>query len=620
MSFKKKFSQFFTSITLLLCINLLTAFPIQIDTLKNRLENASGEQEKIEILIELAGFYWELQPDERIAYAEQAVKLAEKVHDLKSKANAYNHLGVAYNNLGNSEKSMDYFMKALKIMEQINDKSGIARSYRNIGQANFYMDNFDKALRDFQKSLDIKKESGDKKGISQLLILIGNVKAKTEKYNEALDYYLKALEIKKEIDDRLGISQIYNNLGNVYLALGEMENVLEYRLNALQIDRELGNNWEIALTTYNLAEYYLMIKQPEKAYPYIIESKELAEDLENKGLVRDNLENFSLYYEQKGDYQKALKYQRDYSELTKSMFSEKLSEKIAEMQIKYETEKKEKENQAYKLQLQKVRLHMQQLVFILAGVFLIVLFIYYRYRTKKKTALLLQHLVNERTQELQQKINELRQAKDRIHIDLKERETLLHEIHHRVKNNMQIIKSMIDLQAHQVTDKTTLNAFDTCVNRIQSMALVHELLYESSDFANIPFKEYVEKMTEELLRSAAREENISLDLKIEDISFGIKTAIPCGLILNELFSNSLKHAFPEGKKGRIQISLQLLKNKSYELIFRDNGVGIPGDIDFDKTESIGLYLIKILTGQIEGTVSMSRRNGTMFKIVFRSLK
>jgi len=620
MSFKKKFFVFFISITFLFCLNIFTAFPIQIDTLKNSLENASGEQEKIEILIELAGFYWELQADKRIAYAEQAVKLADKFHDLKSKAKAYNHLGVAYNNLGNSEKSMDYFMKALKIMEQINDKSGIALSSRNMGQANFYLENYDKALQDFQKSLAIKKESGDKKDISQLLILIGNVKAKTEKYDEALDYYLNALETKKEINDRLGISQIYSNLGNVYFALGEMENALEYRLKALKIDRELGNNWEIALSTYNLAEYYLKVKQPEKAYPYILESKKLAENLENKGLVRDNLGNYSLYYEQTGDYEKALKYQRDYSELTKSMFSEKLSEKIAEMQVKYETEKKEKENQAYKLQLQKVRSHRQQLVFILAIVLLIVLFIYYRYLTKKKSALLLQHLVNERTQELQQKITELRLAKNRIQKDLKERETLLQEIHHRVKNNMQIIKSLIDLQRHYVTDKTILNAFDACVNRIQSMVLVHELLYESSDFANIPFKEYVKKRSEELLGSAGTGENISLDLKIADISLGIKTAIPCGLILNELFTNSLKHAFPKGQKGRIQISLQLLKNKSCELIFRDNGVGIPGDIDFDKTESLGLYLIKILTEQIEGTVSMSRRNGTIFKIIFRNLK
>ncbi len=620
MCINKKFFAFFLSITLLFCLNILTAFPIQIDTLKNRLQNASGEQEKIEILIELAGLYWELQPEERITYAEQAVKLAEKFHDLKSKAKAYNHLGIAYNNLGNSEKSMDYFMKALKIMEQINDKSGIALSYRNMGQANFYMDNFDKALQDFQNSLDIKKESEDKKSISQLLILIGNVKAKTEQYDEALDYYLKALEIKKEIDDRLGISQIYSNLGNVYLVQGKMKICLEYRLKALKIGRELGNNWEIALSTFNLAEYYLKVKQPEKAYSYILESKELAENLENKGLVKDNLGNYSLYYEQTGDYEKALKYQRDYSELTEIMFSEKLSENIAEMQVKYETEKKEKESQAYKLQLQKVRSHRQQLVFILAVVLLIVLFIYSRYRTKKKSALLLQHLVNERTQELQQKITELRLAKNRIQKDLKERETLLQEIHHRVKNNMQIIKSMIDLQGREVTDKMTLNAFDTCVNRIQSMVLVHELLYESSDFANIPFKEYAKKRAEELLRSAGIGENISLDLKIADISLGIKTAIPCGLILNELFTNSLKHAFPEGQKGHILISLQLLKNKSCELIFRDNGVGIPGDIDFDKTESLGLYLIKILAEQIEGTVSMSRKNGTMFKIIFRNLK
>jgi len=318
----------------------------------NRLKNVAGK-EKIEILCELAGNYGELPANERIEFAEQVIVLSEKFNDHRSKAEAYNHLGVAYNNLGNSQKSIDYFLRALKVMEQINDKNGIANSYVNIGQANFYLENFNKSLEYFQKALKLREEIGEKNDISQSLILIGNVKGKTAKYEEALDFYFKSLAIKKEIGDKRGISQIYNNLGNICLEVGRQEEALGYRIEALQIDRELDDKWEIANSTYNIAEHYLLRKEHEKAYQYILESYDLSKDLSNKGLIRDNLHHFSLYYELSGDYQKALKYQRDYSEVAKSMFSEELNEKIAEMQTKYETGKLEDLVAERTLELQK---------------------------------------------------------------------------------------------------------------------------------------------------------------------------------------------------------------------------------------------------------------------------
>jgi len=312
-----------------------------LESLRNRLESASGREE-LGILNELAGSYRDLPPKDRIAFAERALALSEELHDPKSKAEAYNHLGVAYNNLGNSQESLDLFLKALRMMEKIDDKNGIAQSLVNIGQANFYLDSFGEALKYFRRALLVREELGNKSDVAQSLLLVGNAMAKMTRYDEALDYYYKALVIKKGINDRVAISQIYNNLGNVYLAIGEMDKVLEYRLQALHIDRELGNKWEIALTTYNIAEYYLQTEQPEAAHPYILESQELATGLNNKGLIRDNLHNLSLYHEAMGEYQKALQYQRDYSELTKTLFSDELTERISEMQMKYETERLEK--------------------------------------------------------------------------------------------------------------------------------------------------------------------------------------------------------------------------------------------------------------------------------------
>jgi PAS domain S-box-containing protein/putative nucleotidyltransferase with HDIG domain len=328
--------------------------------LKSMLESVP-DQEKIRILNKLAGSYQELPPKDRIAFAEQASDLSERFHDHKSEAEAYNHLGVAYNNMGNSHQSVGYFLKALEIMERIHDEDGIANSYVNLGQANFYLDDFDKALKYFQKALAVRERIGDKSGVSQSLILVGNVMGKTARYDEALDYYFKALTLKEEIDDKIGISQIYNNLGNIYFETEQPKKALEYRVRSLQIDRELGDKWEVANTAFNIAEGYLQGNQPEKAYPYILESQEISNELQNKGLIRDNLHNLSLYHELRGEYQKALKYQREYSEATKTLFSKELGEKVAEMEIKYETEK-------------------------------------------------LEELVAERTQELQRKINELKQT------------------------------------------------------------------------------------------------------------------------------------------------------------------------------------------------------------------
>jgi len=308
--------------------------------LLSRLDDATGK-EKIGILNQLAGLYWDLPPNERIAFAEQAIDLSSKCHDRGSKAESLNHLGIAYNNLGDSQKSINYFLSALRIMEQIDDKNGIAISYRNLAQANFYLDNFDKALEYFQKALNLHEEIGNDTDISQSLTLVGNVKAKTAMYDEALDYYGRALAIKEAINDKHGASQIYNNLGNVFLATGHHDKALEYMLKALQIDRELDDKWEIANSTHNLAEQYLKNNEPEKAYPYILESQKLAQHLDNKGLARDNLHHFSLYYELRKDYKKALQYQRDYAELNKSLLSKELAEKIAETQTRYETRKLE---------------------------------------------------------------------------------------------------------------------------------------------------------------------------------------------------------------------------------------------------------------------------------------
>ncbi|MBW2663577.1 MAG: PAS domain S-box protein [Deltaproteobacteria bacterium] len=200
----------------------------------------------------------------------------------------------------------------------------------------------------------------------------------------------------------------------------------------------------------------------------------------------------------------------------------------------------------------------------------------------------------------------------------KEKEVLLREIHHRVKNNMQVISSLLKLQSKSVEDKRSLEMLKESQDRIRAMALVHEKLYESEDLANIDFNEYIEYLTKILFRSyAVNREKIRLKLNVERVRFKIDKAIPCGLIVNELVLNSLKHAFADGDSGEIEVSLLFINENEVELAVSDNGIGVPEGIDFNNTGSLGLKLVNILTDQIDGKLHLDQSKGTKFQIRFK---
>ncbi len=202
---------------------------------------------------------------------------------------------------------------------------------------------------------------------------------------------------------------------------------------------------------------------------------------------------------------------------------------------------------------------------------------------------------------------------------LQEKELLLREIHHRVKNNLQVISSLLSLQSRTSKDEQAIEMAKESQNRIKVMALIHEKLYRSKDFANVEFNDYIKNLVNDLFASyRVSASRISLKLEIEDLSLGIDTAIPTGLIINELVTNCLKYAFSKDSDGEIRISLRSLDDGQNELIVRDNGIGIPETLDIKNAESLGLRMITNLTERsLHGKVSINRDNGTEFRIIFR---
>jgi two-component sensor histidine kinase len=207
---------------------------------------------------------------------------------------------------------------------------------------------------------------------------------------------------------------------------------------------------------------------------------------------------------------------------------------------------------------------------------------------------------------------------EQIKASLREKDVMLKEIHHRVKNNIQIISSLIKLQSRNIKDEQAQEIFKSTQSRVRSMALIHEKLYRSKDLAQIDLAEYVQSLTAYLSNFYRSKTNfIKYHTSIKDVSLDINTAIPCGLIINELISNSLKYAFPNGKKGEIKISVQPLNKKELEMIVSDNGVGLPKKIDFRSTETLGLHLVTILAeDQLRGKIKLDRTKGTRFQIRF----
>jgi PAS domain S-box-containing protein len=214
-------------------------------------------------------------------------------------------------------------------------------------------------------------------------------------------------------------------------------------------------------------------------------------------------------------------------------------------------------------------------------------------------------------------ITDKKKADDQIKKSLNEKEMLLKEIHHRVKNNLMVISSLLSLQSRYIKDEVSKSIFKESQNRARSMALIHELLYRSSDLKRINFGDYIKTITNELFRMYVTDpDKIKLNLNIEDIMLDINTAIPLGLIVNELVSNSMKHAFPNDMDGVIDIEF-MSDNGNYSLIVSDNGVGFPKDYDIKDSDTLGLRIVNSLIEQIEGEIHLENINQTKFIIKFK---
>lgn len=308
----------------------------------------------------------------------------------------------------------------------------------------------------------------------------------------------------------------------------------------------------------------------------------------------------------RGNYKNAYEYFTKYKAYEDSILDETKTRQIAELQTEYETEKKdqaivelEQKSEIQRLQTEKQK---SQIYLSLAGIalLLVIAFIfYYRSRLKQKA-----------NYQLETKNAEIAKQND-------EKEVLLKEIHHRVKNNLQIISSLLSMQTRGLTDHKVIDAMKESQSRVKTMALIHEKLYQYENLSSINMQEYMKQLSEFLTQTYGRNKEIEVTINTEDINLDIDTAVPLGLITNELLSNALKYAFEGVETGEIQINLSRSESGDFRLVIKDSGVGLDKDMDIEKTTSLGLRLVRTLTRQINGNLSIDSHPGTTFSIDFR---
>jgi two-component sensor histidine kinase len=236
----------------------------------------------------------------------------------------------------------------------------------------------------------------------------------------------------------------------------------------------------------------------------------------------------------------------------------------------------------------------------------------------------LERRVQERTRELKEAVTALenevaqhQEAEARLQMSLDEKEVLLKEVHHRVKNNLQVVSSLLGLQSRKACDSTASDLLRESQGRVRTMALIHQKLYASPDLARIDFRDYLQTLLNSLFDSyRVLPGAVMLQTEVARAWLSIDTAVPCGLIVNELVSNALKHAFPDGRRGCICVRLENLNENTLRLSVEDDGIGLPTGLDYRHTESLGLQLAVTLTNQLDGTMAVDSSRGAAFHITF----
>lgn len=542
-------------------------------------------------------------------YDEKALQQFLKTDDKELISDAYKTVGFDLEFMQKYAEAETQYFKGLKIAQTINYQKGINSIHASLASLYSNTKDYKSALKYSEMVIAAYEKEENTHPLIRALLSLNNIYVQLDQPEKALKAVEKAFGLVAELPEKYQESEMLNVRawrGKVYRKLKRYDEALldfDFAWKGVQekYGEEMANGWK-----GDIGGVYFLQGKYAQAVPYL---KDYVEHFTEKKVY--NSEELKTHYLQLAESYKALgqnelayKFVSEGKDIAINALEEETESLKSELRVKYDTEQKE-ETIASQSELIEQQRRNQLLTYIIGGLLLLLLgslFFFYRKNTMKN-------------QQLETFNTNLQFTNAQLDKRNAENELLLKEIHHRVKNNLEVVSSLLELQSAQIDDPDIQDAMQASQNRVQSMGILHQKLYQSEHLAFIEMKNYFMNLTENILDSYNAAERVEVEFPMENLELDIDTAVPIGLIVNELITNALKYAFPVNTLGKIKLSLADIGENMLQLSIIDNGVGKVENAS-PKGTGFGTQLVNLLTRQLDGKLIQSVENGTMISIQF----
>lgn len=540
--------------------------------------------------------------DEKLDSAENVLTQVEPYLQQESLPFWYTQLQYVYERRGELDRAVEYALEALKIGEQLDDLKSIAQAYSDLANLYYKQNKNNQALNYGLQSVSLF----EKRGIQDLdysftLYVVGFIYSAQNNSEKALEFLSRSIKMSEKYGFYNNLSDGYTSLAELYLKINDLENALNAVENSIKYASLLNNNFLLMRAWLAKGQYDNLSGEYQEAIKSLNKSLEVGTEIFGDDFVLVQIQNeLSKAYEGIGNFELAYEARLKYDAYKDSLYQSEADNRIAQMQTEFEVRQKEET-----IALQENRLKQSRIIQSLtAGMLVLALGISILvFRGLKKNQKLNRQL-NRLNDNLKKTINDLDKSNA-------EKELLLKEIHHRVKNNLAVVTGLLELQSAHFENPQLYSAIQDSKKRVSSMSIIHQKLYQRDNLTAIEMKDYFHSLGDSLNDAFGGNAEIAISYPMETLYLDIDTAIPIGLITNELVTNAFKHAFTDREKGEIEISLSLSEDKIYSLKVKDNGIG---DQNMHQPGSgFGSQLIHLLAVQIGATID--RNMGSNYTIV-----
>lgn len=524
----------------------------------------------------------------------EAGKLSSALTLLEESARVAYYFGTLQLQKGNTDSALYYFFKSADGFDTLSMNSSLSSNYLRIG--NIYRQLEDTlAIRYYQKSIVISEEEKNSSQLAAGYQGIGNVFAMIKEYDSASYYYRNAIEILDMLGNKGLAASVRTNLGNLAFELKKYPEAEIYYKQSIKVNEALGRSEVTAAAYNNIANIHSNLKQYDSSNFYFLKAYDLSTKVNSVIYYPKILEGLFLNYQEMGKSAEALKYYLKLDSINNKLFKDDFAQKIAEMETKYQSQKKNNEIILQQAEINKGNYERNMILMIALFLVLVIGLICVAYIRKRKDHIKLTY------------------QKSVISRREEEKGLLLRELHHRVKNNLQLVSSILNLQASQLTDASSANLIKESQSRVEAMALIHRDLYLKNDSTKVSLCNYIMEMFHSLLKVYDyKKDSVKSDIKISTVKIDADTAIPLGLIINELLSNVFKHAFKQQQHPELKIHIEVHDGNRLFMLIEDNGLGI--DLNNIRKNSFGRDMVETLVKQLNATMEISNEGGCQIKI------